>query len=322
MIWLFGRRITEPPGDKRWQFLPRGIFETEAFMAIEHRPEFLRNEQYKKDFENRGSSSRILIRIEPPAVNPWQHRESITKDFGLVITESSSNGSNDWQAGYFAEGSLASVRKLSISNPFHLRPHDIAAVMANKFSFIEGELYTLRRRTWQALSASDIDFTLFGRDWDLKLHQLGGRLLVELAHAIQSGWIPTLSRQFPFRVPTDALGGQVIEPSDAYAKSRIAVVIENYPNRVTEKVYQAIESGCQVVYVGGASDWIDNAAPLVFRAEPKVESILETVRMALANQQTGELSRLGIAESLTVDPTLQMKSSMEALASKVLRFLG
>lgn len=321
MFWLFGKKITEPPAKSRWQYLPKDLISRDEFVTIEHRPEFMGDSEYRRDFEAHSVGSRILVRIEPPVVNPWQHRARVSSEFGLVITESSMGLEDDWIAGYFSEESATLAQHHSRKFPLASRPSDAVAVMANKFSLVRGELYTLRRKVWASLASSHPGFTLFGRDWDLSAAELGLKLFAELSIALRSRHLPSMFEQAPLKVPAIALGGSLGSPHDGYTLGKIAVVIENYPNRVTEKIFQAIESGCQVVYVGGQAAWIDDSKPLVFRAEANVPSILSAIAEAKESQSRGSAMLQDLAHGIASRSELQMKPTIELLSDRIMKFL-
>ena len=279
------------------------------------------NSQYRRDLESHDIMSRVLVRIEPPVVNPWQHRYLVASEFGLVITESSMRQEGDWIAGYFDEESAALALENSKRFPIQSRPKDTVAVMANKFSLVRGELYTLRRRAWTALSDSHHSFALFGRDWDLSSVDLSFKLTAELSIALRSRRVPRFFEQSPLTVPHDVIAGTVPSPHDAYTQGKIAIVVENFPNRVTEKIFQAIESGCQVVYVGGPAGWIDDSSPLVFRAEPNVSSILSAVAQAKKAQTQSSSILHELAQDLASRSSLRMKPTIEILSDRITKFL-
>jgi len=318
MLWLFGRQADQNETGKRWKYLSDDLREARKFIAIEHRPEFLRNPEYRRDFESHKADQRILVRIEPPVVNPWQYMYRVETDFGLVLTEDCLASKYSWLAGYFDKESDSRLRHSLESFVWTTRPLDAVAVMANKFSFQDGELYSLRRRAWRAIDQSNVSFCLFGREWGDSLGRTLGKLTVELGQTIRSGRTPTFAGQLPLRVPQLGSSRTIDTPHSGYQQARVAVVIENFPNRVTEKLYQAIESGCRVLYVGGKASFLKELEPLVHFADPLPDSIMGTLHQMLETD-TLQIRRNAQEQafSLIGSRDLQMEESMRKLESLI-----
>jgi hypothetical protein len=320
VLWLFGRRVGPSSAGTRWKYLSREIDDTRRFIAIEHRPEFLKDRMYRSDYESFGANQRTLVRIEPPVVNPWQYRNQVEMQFGQVINEDCLSTKQSWFAGYFDEGSAALLGDSLRSCKWQERPIDVVAVMANKFSFERGELYSLRRKAWSAINQSFDSFSLFGRGWGDSPGRTLGKLAVEMMHTVLTGNAPKIQGQLPLRIPQLANSKTIDSPYSAYRQARIAVVIENYPNRVTEKIYQAIESGCRVLYVGGNAAFLRGREPLVHRAEPNLDSIQETLRdMLETDTATSRVDAEKQAVAMIGSPELQMGASAQKLESLIIR---
>lgn len=150
-------------------------------------------------------------------------------------------------------------------------------IQSRKYSFVKGQLYSLRAR----LAASDERVYVVGRGWTETWYRTLGRLMIELGRALRSGvtvdWQTFASG---FQTPINLLG-----PEDsknvAMQDFKVAVVIENSQEYMSEKLFDAFVGGCIPVYVGPALTPFGIPPSLYVRADATLESIELGISAAL-----------------------------------------
>lgn len=146
---------------------------------------------------------------------------------------------------------------------------------ANKMSLISGELYSLRRKLIHAELIA-----LYGPKWESRL---GPRLRTLAGEALiffrsKNKFSPSsLAKWFKRHPNYMGLAGDKLE---VYAKYKVAVVIENSPEYMSEKLLDAIFAGCIPVYVGPPVANFGLPSGLVVEAQPSIASILEAIAFA------------------------------------------
>lgn len=251
----------------------------------------------------------VLIRLEPKVVLPNTYNLK-KADFDLVVDTGFRNQSP------FAQPQLEESTRLrpALSQE---RQSKFCLIVANKFSPIKGELYSLRKEA--ALRFDDI--ALYGRQWDLALPQK----LLTAAKALVFA-LPNWSemqfnslRIFLSRNPSS--NGEVGEKSDTYQNYKYALVIENEKDYVSEKLYDALCSACIPVYVGPKVkeiEWLDR---LIFRADADLVSIESAMKKALEVDYQTWLAELKVAFSQETFKDVHDQSVVTAISHSILDFL-
>lgn len=252
----------------------------------------------------------VLIRLEPKVVlpNTYNLKEA---DFDLVVDTGFRNYSP------FAQPQLEESTRL-LPELSQERKSKFCLIVANKFSPIKGELYSLRKEA--ALRIDNI--ALYGRQWELKLPQklliAAKALLFALTYwsEVQLKSLPS----FLSRNPTSK--GEVGEKSGTYQEYKYALVIENEKDYVSEKLFDALCSGCIPVYVGPKVreiEWLDH---LMFRAEADLASIESAMKKALEVDYQTWLAELTLAFSQATIKEVQAQSVVTAISHSIVDFLN
>jgi hypothetical protein len=199
--------------------------------------------------------NRTLVRLEPKCVNPTQYRKSIEKLYENIIVVSPLQKSQAnqivWESGYLPN-STDLLKKLNWCRSIVKKP-GICFVNQNKFSFIKGELYTLRRRAINEFLAKGFAFDLAGGDWDRsKMWDLKSRLscfkntLINYRFMTLKGFLTWID----IKNPNLNYHGKVLDSVEFMANFRFALIIENEASYVSEKLLNAIIAGCVPIYCG------------------------------------------------------------------------
>lgn len=213
--------------------------DSDALIAHKHSTEALR------DAENFGIpvSRRALVLWEPAIVEKERYQKNVLENYGSIFAPSV-----EWAekvGGTSFKWPQDSVQKIEDFKEWNKRLNKAVIIQGNKFSARKGEMYSFRRKVLSELE-SRID--LFGTDWNRGfgfdwLHwsmSAVNSTLKELK--LNSLW--GLGKRY------NNYFGSVLSKSDTLKRYRIAIVIENSCDFVSEKLFDSISSGCIVIYVG------------------------------------------------------------------------
>jgi hypothetical protein len=214
---------------------------------------------------------RFQILSEPRVVWPYAQFSLVSKIFTGVIKLGRPVAEAGWE--YHPQ-----VYPSDLSIYFSGEPRLISAVMVvgNKFSFIVGENYTLRR-----ICAAELEnLYVFGREWTIPLLTKLKRLAFELFVALTSGQKLQIRQEKLFSSPIQSMGS-VDDKLGTMAKYKVALIIENSDEFLSEKLFDAFLAGCIPVYVGPPTHQWGIPESLVYVAENNVASIREQIDKAL-----------------------------------------
>lgn len=198
-------------------------------------------------------SSRMLICFEPRAVHPRQHQEKIRRKYGVTIVASPHQVILPSDR-VVLPGTLP-VEPISQPSPAlrHVRKANTVGVLnENKFSFVPGNLYKYRVLAIEHLIAQGISVHLGGGTWTKGILFDFWRQLLALGSLIRHGLKFDL-RQVHFGIHKNKnlfLHGRVPDVLEFYRNFEYALVIENDPDYVSEKLFNAIQAGCIPLYKG------------------------------------------------------------------------
>jgi hypothetical protein len=156
------------------------------------------------------------------------------------------------------------------------RLHSAVMVASNKFSFIHGENYSLRRICASGLA----DLDVFGREWKMGALRKLMRLSFELVVAIMSGLKWSFRQEGLFSSPARSMGA-VQDKLGTMAMYKVALVIENSDEFISEKLFDAFLAGCIPVFVGPKLEQWGIPEQLAYIAEPNITSINDQIQLAL-----------------------------------------
>ena len=206
----------------------------------------------------------ILIRHEPMEVLPANYKLSFLALFDLVIDcgiDPSKSGNSMLRPQFWPSNENVYSTERDY-NRFVL-------VNSNQLGLIRGELYSLRRRCIYELPQVD----LYGRDWNIsytrKVLEMGFRIIQLLKYRRMPN---RSSARYWFRHPANKIESP-IEKLDVMSRYKATLVIENSLNFMTEKIFDALFSGCIPIYVGPPAKNFDIPGHLFIQALPNVKDI-------------------------------------------------
>lgn len=201
----------------------------------------------KEDFQlakKRRSAVRVAILMEPPVVLPSNGIPDNFRDFDLVFELGRLQ--EDVPQGHIA---LPWPQQLAITCDLHNpnRAKGYAMVCGNKFSFVPGELYSLRRRVIKRLNKR---LDLFGTGWTDKGSTILLRALKAALFAALNSRFSLSSFSTPILFEPRNFLGQPKNKLETLQNYESSIVIENWEHYFSEKLFDALKAGCLPIYVG------------------------------------------------------------------------
>jgi hypothetical protein len=235
----------------------------DIFLAIDHRKSELGL------LSERASNKRfnILFRSEPECIIPSGYKEESLAVYDKTLTFGKPKTSPNFEFWpQFWEKSLHFKAN---------RKEKIALINANKLNFHKTEMYSLRRKAANALE--DVD--LFGMDWNISFASKMKIFVIELRKD------PLRSLfSFPFHIDKWFLKWPKIEaPKDKIKllhEYKYALVIENSQSYMSEKLFDALKSGCIPIYVGPRVEDFGIPPELVTQSPASLSGIKVAIKKA------------------------------------------
>lgn len=214
---------------------------------------------------------RVLLMIEPSVTWPRNHKKSFS-DYDLVIA-AAPRSQNILSRPWFNKP----INPPSEITDPKLRERKFTLIAADKFSWVRGELYSMRRSF--AARHSDL-IEVFGDAWDKGFWHRIRTLLGELILVIRSGFFPGFSGFMNYLLQRVSALGVVKTKQEAYNRNAFALVIENSMELRTEKLYDAIEACTIPVYVGPE---VDDGIPrsLYIQSDPNESAVIAAMERVL-----------------------------------------
>jgi hypothetical protein len=216
----------------------------------------------------------VLVRLEPDVIRPQNYRADYLNHMSMVIdvgrspfaSKSRTNWPQRWTLEHLVSPKIASGDRLD----------RFAIINANKMSFVEGELYTLRRIAAQ--KSTDID--VWGFDWDMPWFRRATKVLEELLIPLNHGFgIKPGAIKGWLKSPL-SLRGTTEDKLSTLASYKYSLVIENSIEYMSEKLFDSLFAGTFPIYVG--PNPVDFGMPefVAIHSKPDINSIMNAIETA------------------------------------------
>ena len=248
----------------------------------------------------------VLIMNEPSVVIPQHSQTRILKHFDSVVRV----GRPDKKGNF-----LPWPQTWRPLGPIRDRLSRVVLINADKWSFVAGNHYWLRAAI--GASASKVDF--FGPGWARSQWVRLAHRVYEFLRTLFSGTCPVLKgSHYVLARPMNYLG-EVEDKVATMSKYKVALVIENSSELITEKLFDAWFAGCIPVYVGPEVSDFDLPNNLILRSDGDLPSVRESIEIALSMDHSKFLIEL--EKFMTSDRALEWASE-KAMISTLREALG
>lgn len=239
-------------------------------------------------------SQRILFLSEPVIVLPQMYRRRAIARFGFVYSPSPFRVPvSETRVHVLA----APIRQRSGVDWCRVDEQLKAACMivANKVSFVPSQNYSLRREVVRLCKEREVPLDLYGADWGT----------VRVTHIVKAAFRCLVSFTKPDMTALKSLSARSLslggtnDKLHCAGRYRIAVVIENCGDYISEKLFDAVEAGCVVLYVGPplAPFGLFGAA---IECERSAESVARAIESALS-MDFGTLEKIRVVQAEAVE---------------------
>ena len=230
-------------------------------------------------------SKLILVLWEPYIVETTRYTKEVRSKFGTVFAPSI-----EWSKKIDALSFKWPQDEIPDEDVFmgwEERTNRAVMVQGNKFSARKGELYSLRRQVITNLGIPALD--LFGTNWNKGLnfdwlHWSSSLLNSKFSEVSLKSFFGIGKKYSNYRGVTD-------DKNRTLSQYRIAVVIENSADFVSEKLFDSIRSGCVSVYVGPNLEQYGIPKESAIQVDAKHEVVSSMVR-SLLEKSDKELEKI------------------------------
>lgn len=277
--WPFPRFL----GDNGFQLCPINKPVPSIYLALDYSRKAFRRVKKKVPKERR-----ILVTLEPKAVNPAQYTRRVRDKFGQIIVLSPLQvvDPNDLvhYPGYLSPDRLVQARKLENLNKVQ---GAVGLVNANKFSFVPSSQYVLRHKAIKKLAHAGVTVNLGGANWSrgafwqvlaqtkCLIYQLGLFAPLKLANF----YMPLA------RNSSILFHGPVGDHIKFLGCNEFALVIENDPDYLSEKLINAILAGSVPIYCGAPLGLYGIPESVALSVRPSTTEILKVVLSTSAEEK-------------------------------------
>ncbi len=188
---------------------------------------------------------KVLVLWESMVTRPSNFRRDNLNRYELIFTPS-----NKWASGInvfpfnWPQGKQV-VTRVSEAD-FKARDSRVAVFQNNKISFVEGEMYTLRR---ELIEVFGDEIVVYGTGWNSAATTVKG-LLGATKHYAGLNNRMNLSSLGNLWIKPKNYKGFAPDKSRELEKFQFTIVVENSLDYVSEKLIEALWAGCCVIYVG------------------------------------------------------------------------
>jgi len=205
---------------------------------------------------------KVLIRQEPKIVLPQTYIEENITNFDYIIDVGKPKSKKHLVLNWPQD--LTSYFK----NP---KTKNDKAVMINSnlLSLTKGENYSLRRQAINGIEELD----LYGHQWNNSFHEKIKTFSIELKkYALKFNLLRIKGIKYYFRHYNNYLG-EVLDKRSVLSMYKYCLVIENSSDYLSEKLFDALLSGCIPIYVGPDLANFEIPGNLFLQAEPNLNDI-------------------------------------------------
>ena len=217
----------------------------------------------------------ILVILEPRSVNPFQYQQKNLKKFDLVVAGSKIRAKTLGLSDYIN----CPIKFLPGLKDINKKNLDYVILNANKFSANSHSLYGVRRKFSRYLFSSRQSYALFGLDWHMSKKKEVRERIWAIRKEIMTFSKPDIKEacsDFLYKYPE--YRGAPVNKQEILKDAKFAVIVENEGDYISEKVFDAIFSGCVPIYVGPNLSEYESLSRCVVQIGSNVKSLSEFIQ--------------------------------------------
>jgi hypothetical protein len=272
---------------------------------------------------------RLLIALEPKAIIPSQYSRRVAREYKSVFVNSPIQALSLDNAKLMTLGSLPSLSEVNKAILENLRstrePGSLGIINENKYSFVKGNLYKTRRSLVELIANSGIRVDLAGSGWqEGVVPTLRKQFLAFASATMQRAHVDLSNFQSPLASnPNLALHGRVPSAVEFLRDFEFALVVENDPDYISEKLFNAILAGCVPLYVGPPLAVFSLPADLAVPISANSRNISDVVR-ALTQPDKDRIREVGTEwlEERAGDGVWSNYNHLEGISKAIASFLS
>jgi hypothetical protein len=234
---------------------------------------------------------RTLIRVEPIVVNPYQYRRDTEERYGKIVVispnELKSPKNQYWESGYIDFEKIVESQNKAEAG--------VAIINENKYSFVSGSNYKLRKRVIEEFLRRETAIKVAGKNWDQDLlWQARKQISAAISAAKYHGRVDILQVQSPLNLnsPWVEYFGRVESAQKFLSESKFAIVIENDSTYVSEKLLNAVIAGCIPLYCGPSLGAYEIPAGVAISLGKSPKQFVDTV-LSTPNSELEKVREVG-----------------------------
>lgn len=191
----------------------------------------------------------------------------------------------------------------------------VVLINSDKWSFNKGSLYGLR----VAVSERTLNMDVYGRGWEQGSFLRLAHRVFEFQRTLFAGQFPQFAHFNNVLTKPRNYVGNSKDKIETMSKYKVALVIENSEEFMSEKLFDAFFSGCIPVYVGPDVNLFSIPRNLVIQTRPNIGAILEGIKAAMKmdwDEHSQNVSKF--IESSDVQRIWEGKSVLKELVSRII----
>jgi hypothetical protein len=220
------------------------------------------------------SARMVLVRHEPKVVRPQNFHISYLKHMDLIVDLGRPIDSERLRTNWPQNWDLTRLKESVMRD--HARFDRFVLINANKFSFVSGELYSLRRK----LVSRQGDIDTWGPEWDASISQKVTKALKEFVLAIWHTGAFSIQAAGSWLKAPKVYRGVSSDKIETLSHYKYSVIIENSMEFLTEKIFDCIFSGTFPVYVGPRIESFGMPSFIALQANPDFDSVSNAMQLA------------------------------------------
>ena len=215
----------------------------------------------------------ILVLWEPPIIHPKLHSDKYLSNFGHIYAPSKQWAKNH-NAIYF-KWPVGKIKNNHKIKNFNSRRKNAVIIQGNKVNFFKGENYSLRRAVLFESLRFNRPIILYGNGWNKlpikETVKASINFLFNIKLRVSQNGLKYIKSRYPY------FGGISNNKFKTLEEYKISIVIENHNSYISEKIFDALNSGCVTIYVGAKLEEYGLNKKTAIQLDSNLDIILDTL---------------------------------------------